>query len=212
MLEQLVNILSCPHSSVLRLLTCIQTVLEDGINNYCWAFLWHSLTAVISKSFPDLHVPIHAYKIVGPHGIFTVTLQRERKMLSWFTGEEVRLIEVQVTSFGLVWDCELTQNYSNLFSFRVQQSLKLHVSLKLQVLSALVSYIASAHCCVWRSEKSVIYSASFVFNDLLSSSQSVQGSSRAEPSSPVQYLAIWTRTCLLFFLPESFNFVKDYNL
>lgn len=190
MREQLVNILSCPHSSVLHLLSCIQTVLEDGINNYCWAFLWHSLTAVIPESFSDLHVPIHAYKFVGLHGIFTVTLQRERKMLPWFTGEEVRLTEVQVTSFGLVWDYEVTQDYSNFFSFRVRQSLKLHVSWKCQVLSALMSYIASAHCCVWRSEKSVIYSESFVFSDLLSSSQSVQGSSRAEPSSPVQYLAI----------------------
>lgn len=102
MLEQLVNILSCPHSSVLHLLSCIQTLLEDGINNYCWAFLWHSLTAVIPKSFPDLHVPIYAYKVVALHGIFTVTLQRERKM-SWFTGEEVRLIELQVQHSHKFW-------------------------------------------------------------------------------------------------------------
>lgn len=51
-----------------------------------------------------------------------------------------------------------------------------------QVLSALVSYIANVHC--WgmqeRSEKSVTYGKSFGFNDL-------QGSSRAESSSPVQY-------------------------
>lgn len=47
--------------------------------------------------------------------------------------------------------------------FRVRQSLKLHVSSTLQVLSALVSYIANVHCCVW-SEKSVTYCESFVFS------------------------------------------------
>lgn len=68
-----------------------------------------ALTTVIPKSFPDLHVLIYAYKVVGLHSIFTVPLQRERKMLSWFTEEEVRLIEVQVQHSHKFW-CEVTQN------------------------------------------------------------------------------------------------------
>lgn len=62
-----------------------------------------ALTAVIPKSFPDLHVLIYAYKVVGLHGIFAVPLQRERKVLSWFTGEEVRLREVQVQHSRKFW-------------------------------------------------------------------------------------------------------------
>lgn len=106
-------------------------------------------TAVIPKSSPDLCLPKHAYKVVGLHGIFTVPLQREKIQLSQFTCEEVRLGEVQVQhspSFGLVWDCEMTQNDSNLSLFKDQQPPKLHV------LSALSFYIASLQCWVWRRD------------------------------------------------------------
>lgn len=41
-----------------------------------------ALTAEIPKSFPDLHVLINAHKVVGLHGVFAVTLQRETKVLS----------------------------------------------------------------------------------------------------------------------------------
>lgn len=70
-------------------------MLKDGINNYCWAFLLH-LTAVRLKSSPDLRLPVYTYNVVSLHDIFTVPLQRERIVLSWFRGEEVRLREVQV--------------------------------------------------------------------------------------------------------------------
>lgn len=101
------------------------------------------LTAVIPKFSPDLRLPKHAYKVVGLHGIFTFPLQREKIQLSQFTCEEVRLREVQVQrspSFGLVWDCEMAQNDSNLSSFKVQQPPKLHV------LSALAFYVANLLC------------------------------------------------------------------
>lgn len=81
-----------------------------------------ALTAVIPRSFPDLHLPAYAYRVVGLHGIFAVTLQRERKVLCWFTGEEVRLTEVtpaqsQVLGWsGTVRQLRITAIYSHLGS------------------------------------------------------------------------------------------------
>lgn len=81
-----------------------------------------ALTAVIPKSFPDLHLLAYAYKVVGLPDIFAVTLQRERKVLSWCTGEGVRLTEVtpaqsQVLSWsGTVRQLRITAVYSHLGS------------------------------------------------------------------------------------------------
>lgn len=187
MLKQLVNILSCPHSSLLRLLSCIQSLLEDGINNYCWAFLWHLLLKYPSPSLNSTCLYMHTRWWIC---MVFLQLPCKEKEKCCHRGDSST-----VTSFWLVWDCELTQNYSNLFSFRVQWPLKLHVSWKLPSFECL----GGLHwqCPLWgvqeRSKKSVTYGESFGFNDLPSSSQSVQGSSRAESSSPVQHLAVWTR-------------------
>lgn len=103
----------------------------------------------------------------------------------------------------------MTQNDSKLPTFKVQQPPKLQVSVEtpsfecLGVLRCQPLVLGVEERC----EKSVTAGEKFGFEDLLGSSRAVQGSSRAESSSPVQRSAASAKTALPF-LPFAALFVQ----
>lgn len=155
MLEQLVNILSCPHSScfvcwaVFKPCLKMELIITAGLScgTYC-------CNTQILPWPPRAYICIQG---CGSASCFCSSPAKRKKSVVLVHRGRSKAQRgpgpaQSVISFGLVWDCEVTQNYGDLFAFRVQRSLKFHISWKLQVLSALMSYIANVQFWEWRRD------------------------------------------------------------